>query len=284
MVFLIFVLLFVFIYVGVYLWASFTPKLSIDGANGYYLYDSNGKLYTGSASEDWIGLESISQDLKNATISTEDKNFYKHRGFDYLRIFKALFINIKSRENLQGASTITQQYTKNLFLNFDKTFERKFKEALLTVRVETHYSKDEILEGYLNTINYGGIFGIENASRYYFGKSASELSLAESSMLAGIPKNPGVYSPFVNEKKAKQRQWVVLNSMVSNKYITDDEAKKAFDSPLNYKTDDGDDNFKMIKYYQDAVLEELEQIDSIPSSFLETGGLKIYTNLDTNAY
>ncbi len=271
------------LYFGLYIYAKITPKLAIDGANGYYLYDNNEKLYTGTASEDWISLKEISPNLINATISIEDKNFYNHKGFDFLRIVKALFINLKEGENLQGASTITQQYTKNLFLDFDKTWERKLKEAWLTIRLEAHYKKDDILEGYLNTINYGGIFGIENASKYYFGKSSKNLTLAEASMLAGIPKNPSDYSPLTNETKAKNRQKTILNSMVENKYITKEDAQNAYNEKLVYKTEEEKDSLKMMRYYQDAVMDELEKIDSIPASFLDTGGLKIYTNLDTNA-
>lgn len=280
---LILVLIILISYVGIYLYALITPKLSIDGANGYYLYDKDKNLYTGTANEDWISLDKISPYLINATISVEDKNFYKHQGFDYLRIFKALFINIKSGDNLQGASTITQQYSKNLFLNFDKTWERKIKEAWLTIRLEAHYDKDEILEGYLNTINYGGIFGIENASNYYFGKSASDLTLAESSILAGIPKNPSSYSPLVNEKNAKKRQKIILKAMVNNNYISEKEAKTAYNQTLKYQSNEEEENLDMMRYYQDAVMDELESIDSIPNSFLDTGGIKIYTNLDISA-
>ncbi len=271
-------------YIGIYVYARITPKLAIDGANGYYLYDSKNELYTGTASEDWISLNKISPNLVKATISVEDKNFYKHQGFDFLRILKAMFINLKSGDRLQGASTITQQYTKNLFLDFDKTWARKLKEAWLTIRLEAHYSKDEILEGYLNTINYGGIFGIENAAKYYFGKSSNDLTLAEATILAGIPKNPSLYSPLINLKKAKQRQKLILNSMVENKYISKKEANAAYNTNLVYKAEEEtDDNLKMMRYYQDAVMDELESIDSIPASFLDTGGLKIYTNLDVNA-
>lgn len=274
---------FVIAYFGLYLYAKVTPKLPINGANGYYLYNLDNGLYTGGASENWVNLDNISSDLVNATISVEDKNFYKHQGFDFLRIIKALMINISSGRTLQGASTITQQYSKNLFLDFDKTWERKVKEAWLTIRLESHYSKDELLEGYLNTINYGGIFGIENAAKYYFDKDAKSLNLAEASILAGIPKNPSVYSPLVNEKKAKKRQKIILDSMVKNKYITQSQANAAYESKLVYKKGTNNDNLKMVMYYQDAVMDELKTIDSIPSSFLETGGIKIYTNLDTKA-
>ena len=283
LIFIIFTIILITAYFGIYLYAKILPKLSIDGANGYYLYDTNETLYTGSSSQDWANLENISKYAVNATIATEDKNFYKHQGFDFLRIFKALVINLQSQNKSQGASTITQQYSKNLFLEFDKTWERKLKEAWLTVRLEAHYNKNEILEGYLNTINYGGIFGIENASNYYFGKDANSLTLSEASMLAGIPKNPSKYSPLINEKNAKKRQKIVLTSMVKNGYISKEEANKAFRENLVYKKNENDNDLKMVMYYQDAVMSELENIDSIPASFLDTGGIKIYTNLDMDA-
>ena len=190
-------------------------------------------------------------------------------------------INVQSKSNKEGASTITQQLSKNLFLDFDKTWSRKIKEAFITMRLESHYSKKKILEGYLNTINYGGIFGIENASKYYFDKKSSELNLAESSILAGIPKNPSKYSPLVNYKKSKERQKIILDSMVKNNYITPSEAKDAYDKKIEFKKSDDKDNLKMMMYYQDAVMDELSKINSIPSSFIQTGGIKIYTNLDT---
>ncbi len=273
---------FIIIYFGIYLYARMQPKLPITGANGYHLYDINGEVYTASSNED-VSLSDISQHLINATIAVEDKNFYKHHGFDFLRIIKALFVNLKSGENLQGASTITQQYSKNLFLEFDKTWDRKIKEAWITIRLESHYSKDDILEGYLNTINYGGIFGIENASKYYFNKSAKDLTLAEASMLAGIPKNPSKYSPLIDEDSAKTRQKIILNAMVKNGYITQNEADVAYNTTLNYEKSEEEANLKMMMYYQDAVMDELSSIKTIPSSFLETGGLKIYTNLDMKA-
>ena len=276
------ILFFIILYFGIYLYARMQPKLPITGANGYHLYDINGDVYTAS-SDKTVSLDEISDDLINATISVEDKNFYKHQGFDFLRIIKAMMVNLTSGETLQGASTITQQYSRNLFLDFDKTWDRKIKEAWITIRLEAHYSKDEILEGYLNTINYGGIFGIENASKYYFNKSAKDLNLAEASILAGIPKNPSKYSPLVDEESAKSRQKIILNTMVKNGYITQNQADTAYNTKLNYEKSEDSDNLKMMMYYQDAVMEELNSIKTIPSSFLETGGLKIYTNLDMKA-
>ncbi len=281
--FLVFVLLVFLGYVGIYVYARFTPKLAIDSANSYYLYDSENNLVSNGNSKEWISLDEISPYLINATISIEDKNFYKHQGFDFLRIAKAMYVNLKSGKTLQGASTISQQYAKNLFLDFGKTWSRKLDEAWLTIRLESHYSKEQILEGYLNTINYGGIFGIENASKYYFNKSAKELTLAEASILAGIPKWPAVYSPLVNEEAAKKRQKLILQSMVKNKYITEQEMDEAYKVELTYNGSKSQHNLSTLTYYQEAVIEELKQIKTIPSSFLKTGGLRIYTNLDLKA-
>ncbi len=271
--------------VAVYTYALITPKLQIKSANSFSLYDNQEKVfYQGSGAKEWIDLDKISKYMIDATISTEDKNFYKHKGFDFLRILKASYVNITTRSKSQGASTISQQYAKNLFLDFDKTWKRKWDEMWLTIELEAHYSKEEILEGYLNTINYGhGMYGIENASQFYFNKSASELDLAEASMLTGIPKSPSNYSPLVNEEIAKNRQKMILEMMVKNKYITQEEMDAALKEELTYVGKKELINLSTIMYYQDAVLDELKSIQSIPSSYLDTGGLKIYTNLDLAA-
>lgn len=266
-------------YFGLYLYAKTTDKLNIESANNYYIYDNKGEIFSGN-NEEWIKLDDISAYLVNATISVEDKNFYKHIGFDYLRILKALYTNISSGKTKQGASTITQQYAKNLYLDFDKTWERKLDEAWLTIKLESTYSKDEILEGYLNTINYGGVFGIENASYYYFGISSKDLNLAQATILAGIPKSPSNYSPITNLENAKKRQLIILNSMVSNKYITEEEKDKAYNEELTYIGKTRRSESSTLMYYQDAVMNELDHIESIPASLIETGGLKIYTNLN----
>lgn len=282
-VLLVFIVLGIILYIGIYAYARFTPKLNINSANSFYLYDKDGTLYTANSNKEWVPLEDISPHLIDATISIEDKHFYSHQGFDFLRIIKSLYINFKSGKRLQGASTISQQYAKNLFLDFDKTWERKIEEAWLTIRLESHYSKKEILEGYLNTINYGGIFGIENASWYYFNKSAKDLDLAEATVLAGIPKSPGTYSPLANPEASKRRQTLILNSMVKNKMITEEEKEKALNQELTYKGEKVQNKLSTLMYYQDAVIDELKGIKTIPSSFLKTGGLKIYTNLDMAA-
>ena len=280
-IFLIIFVLGIVCYGGIYLYAWMSPKLAISSAKSYYFYDKDENLITGT--DEWISYESLDEDIINATIAIEDRHFFDHQGFDYLRIAKAMYNNIKSGSKNEGASTITQQYAKNLYLDFDKTWTRKINEAWLTVRLETHYSKEEILEGYLNTINYGGIFGVENASKYYFGKSATDLSLGESAMLAGIPNRPSEFSPFVNLEAAKKRQKVVLESMERDGYITKEQLETAYNEELVFDSKDDENELNSLMYFQDAVLEELKTIKSIPSSLLQTGGLKIYTTFDYKA-
>ena len=268
------------LYVSLYVYAKFDNKISIKSANSFYMYDNNNEIF--NKEDNWVSIKEISPNLINATISIEDKHFYNHVGFDYLRIMKAMTVNIKNMKNLEGASTITQQLAKNLFLDFDKTWERKIEEAWLTIKLESNFTKNEILEGYLNTINYGGIFGIENASIYYFGKSAKDLNLAEASILAGIPKSPSYYSPITNYNNAKMRQKIILNAMVNNKFINESEKNQAISEKLNIVGKYEKNNSNTLMYYQDAVIKELNSIKSIPKSFIKTGGLKIYTNLDLN--
>ncbi len=268
-------------YSGIYLIAWIYPKLNINNSKSYYFYDKDSNLISGT--DEYSGIDAISPYLKNATLSIEDRHFYTHGGFDYLRIGKAMFNNIKSGKTTEGASTITQQYAKNLFLDFDKTWKRKITEAWLTVRLEVHYDKDKILEGYLNTINYGGVFGIANASEYYFGKDALDLNLAEASMLAGIPNWPSKYSPYIDYEASKERQLVVLNSMVRDNYITKEEADNAYNEELNFVTKSTRKELDSVRYFRDSVISELNKISSIPNSLLTTGGLKIYTTFDPKA-
>lgn len=283
--FIILIGLFIVGNICVYTYAKLSPKIEIKNANSFMLFDSDNEVFfQGSGSREWISLDDISPYLIEATINTEDKNFYKHIGFDYLRIIKAMAVNITSGTTSQGASTITQQYAKNLFLDFDKTWKRKWDEMWYTIEIESHYSKDEILEGYLNTINYGhGKYGIETASKYYFGKSAKDLTLAEAAMLTGIPKSPSNYSPFVNLEKATQRQQIILKNMYDDGVISEAEYNKALDEELKFIGEEEEDELESVMYYQDAVIEELKSLKEIPESFLETGGLKVYTSLDMDA-
>lgn len=273
---------FVVLLIGLYTYAYLSPKLDLKTSGSLYLYDNkNDLVYQGSRSNEWANLEDISDNLKNAVIAVEDKNFYNHHGFDYLRIAKAMLTNIKKKSIVQGASTISQQYIKNLYLDFDKTWKRKAEEAMLTLELEVHYDKDDILEGYLNTINYGqGNMGIVNASSYYFNKKPSELTLEEAIMLAGIPKNPAGYNPVSNYEASLKRAWVVAKSMLNNGYIDEDTYNNLFKEKLDIFGQTKNNNLQMIMYYQEAVLNELSNIKKIPASLINAGGLKIYTTLD----
>ena len=273
---------FVVLLIGLYTYAYLSPKLDLKTSGSLYLYDNkNDLIYQGSRSNEWVNLEDISDNLKNAVIAVEDKNFYNHHGFDYLRIAKAMLTNIKKKSIVQGASTISQQYIKNLYLDFDKTWKRKAEEAMLTLELEVHYDKDDILEGYLNTINYGqGNMGIVNASSYYFNKKPSELTLEEAIILAGIPKNPAGYNPVSNYEASLKRAWVVAKSMFNNGYIDEDTYNNLFKEKLEIFGQTKNNNLQMIMYYQEAVLNELSNIKEVPASLVNAGGLKIYTTLD----
>ena len=273
---------FIVIIIGLYTYAYLSPKLDIKTSGSLYLYDSNNELvYQGSRNNEWANLEDISDYLIDATIAVEDKNFYKHHGFDYLRIIKAMYLNIKSGTIVQGASTISQQYIKNLYLDFDQTWERKIEEAFLTLELEVHYEKDEILEGYLNTINYGqGNMGIVSASEYYFNKKPSELTLEEAIMLAGISKNPARYNPVSDYDACIARAKVVAKSMLNNEYIDEDTYNSLFQDKIEIYGQNKTNNLQMLMYYQDAVMDELASISEIPESLIDAGGLKIYTTLD----
>lgn len=276
---------FIIVIIGLYTYAYLSPKLELRTAGQFYLYDGKNELvYQGSSTSKWVDLENVNYNLINAVISVEDKNFYDHHGFDYLRIAKAMYQNIKNKKITQGASTISQQYVKNLYLDFGSTWSRKIEEAFLTLELEVHYSKDEILEGYLNTINYGqGNYGVANASRYYFNKEPIDLTLEESLILAGIPNSPGYYNPKANYDLSIKRAKMVGRSMVQNGYITQEQFDNLFLSEIPIYGKIAEENLDMLLYYQDAVMSELRSIKTIPEKLIQNGGIKVYTYLDLNA-
>lgn len=267
-----------------YAYAYFSPKITLNSANAIFMYDNQGELiFQTNNNKKWVNLNDISPDLKDATISIEDKNFYNHFGFDYLRIIKSLYLNVKTKSITAGASTISQQYVKNLYLDFNQTWKRKIEEALLTLNLEVHYTKDEILEGYLNTINYGqGNFGIQSASEYYFDKESKDLTLEEAIMLAGIPKSPENYNPVSNYDKCIKRAKVVAASMYKNNYITKEEYDNLFQNEIPIYGKKKTNNMQTLMYYHDTVISELNSIKNVPKDLIKSGGLKVYTNLDIN--
>lgn len=275
----------IIVIIGLYTYAYLSPKLELRSAGQFYLYDNKDELvYQGSKTQKWVDLDDINYNLINAVISIEDKNFYKHHGFDYLRIMKAMYLNIKHQKITQGASTISQQYVKNIYLDFSSTWERKIEEAFLTLELEVHTSKDDILEGYLNTINYGqGNYGIANASRYYFNKEPIDLTLEESLILAGIPNSPGYYNPVANYDLSIKRAKIVAKSMVSNGFLTDEQYDNLFQTEIPIYGKASEENLDMLMYYQDAVIQELRSIKTIPEKLIQKGGIQVYTYLDLNA-
>ena len=216
--------------------------------------------------------------VKESFIAIEDKNFYNHNGLNYKRIIKAGINNILSKSLKEGASTISQQLIKNTHLSSEKTFQRKIKEIILTKKLEKSYSKDEILEKYLNAIYYGNnCYGLENASNYYFSKSSKDLSLEESALLAGMIKSPNKYSPITNPSDALNRRNLVLSEMLKSEFISEEECLTAKNKPisLNLQTE----NTNRLNSYSEASLDEACKILNLPAKEIALRGYKIHTYL-----
>lgn len=247
------------------------------------LYDNENKKYLSYCNgnkQTYVDLNNISDYLIDSFISIEDKRFYKHKGIDIIRIFGALFSNIKNKGLSEGASTITQQYVRTLFLSSDKTFKRKINEILIAINLETKYSKEEILEGYLNSIYFDhGVYGVEDASIYYFNKHASELTLLEATTLASIPKGPSIYSPIKNKENNKKRRNLILKELLNDKQITTEEYNNALNEELILIGNNPNDDYNNAPYFQDVVLEELKRNEDLMEASKE--GIKVYTTLDS---
>jgi len=265
-----------------YLQSQPLPKPTIEQTTFIYSMDQQviDDLH-GGENRVYVPLEKIPESLKEATIAIEDRKFYKHFGLDFIRIGGAFIKDIKTLSKAEGASTITQQLARNLYLSLDKTWERKWKEALLALQLELQYSKDQILEMYLNQIYYGhSANGVQLASQTYFGKDVTELNLAESAMLAGVPKGPKYYSPFLDFENAKKRQKTVLQAMVAEHYITQEEADKAYKTPIVLNNPDKSLYATKAPYFRDYIIALLKEKYGIEEKEIFQGGLKIYTTLD----
>ncbi|KMZ43857.1 MULTISPECIES: PBP1A family penicillin-binding protein [Bacillales] len=248
------------------------------------IYASNGEvLDTMHRGENRISvpLAEISPALLDATIAIEDRSFREHFGFDWKRLAMAAYVDVVNMEMRQGASTITQQLARNLYLSLDKTWERKIKEALLAIQLELNYSKDEILEMYVNQIYYGhSAYGVQAAAQTYFGKDAKDLTVAESAMLAGIPKGPTYYSPFVDLERAKARQKLILDAMERDNLLTSKEAEQAYAEPIKLKQRANDKVTEPAPYFRDYIATLVKNKYGIDEEKFIHGGLKIHTTLD----
>lgn len=253
-----------------------------DIASSTKIYDRDGELLYDifqNQNRTPIKLSEVPEYVKQATISIEDKDFYKHSGFSVIGIGRSTVDLIIHHQVEGGGSTLTQQLVKNALLSGERTVTRKVKEFILAIQVERVYSKDQILEMYLNEIPYGGTaYGIEAAANLYFGKHAKDLDLAQAALLAGLPQRPSVYSPYGSKPEfAKVRQKEVLRRMVEDDYIKADQSKQAEGEELTYRTSQNEAGFKaphFVLYVKEKLIEQFGD------KMVEQGGLRVTTTLD----
>lgn len=247
-------------------------------------YDNENRIiYTTASAEHRlpVKLDKIPKHVRAAFVSIEDNRFYEHSGIDYRGTFRALVSNIMGQE-VQGGSTITQQLAKNAFLTQERTLSRKVKEAFLARQLENKYTKDEILNMYLNQIYFGeGSYGVESAALKYFGKHIQDVTLAEGAALAAIPKSPNYYDPMENPKANKERRNLVLDQMVKYGHITQADAQKAKEEDVKIRKEESGTAPKDLRtYFFDYISQQI--IDKYGADALYKGGLKIYTTLDSS--
>lgn len=256
-----------------------TEKLQIlDPTQALAVFDSN-KNTIKPSTVSYVKLSKLSSDTKNAFICAEDKRFYKHHGVDLIRIGGAILSNIKSGSFSEGASTISQQLVKNTQLTNEKTISRKLKEIKLTKELEQQYSKDEILELYLNKIYFGnGCYGIENASKHYFNKPASNLTLAESSLLAGSINAPSVYDIENNPSQAQERRDLILSLMKNQGKISEDDYVKAKTEKIKLNLTETSGQSALYK----NIITEAANLLNISEFTLQNSNYKIFTSIDSN--
>ncbi len=246
------------------------------------IYDNNGELLYDIFTDQNrtpVKLEDVPEVVKQATIAIEDKDFYKHQGFSVIGLVRGVVIEPLLHQRAQGGSTLTQQLVKNALLTNERSLVRKVKELILSIQVERAYTKDQILEMYLNEIPYGGTaYGIESAANLYFGKHAKDLNLAEASLLAGLPQQPSVYSPYgTNPELSKDRQKAVLRRMTEEGFITKEKAKEAEETKLEYRTAQNEIGFKAPHF---VLYVKQKLIEQFGDKMVEQGGLRVTTTLN----
>lgn len=230
-----------------------------------------------------VDIENVPEDIKNAIIATEDKNFYHHHGYDPIGVARSMVVNIMTGDLKQGASTITQQLARILFLSNEKTFDRKIKEFIVAARIEKTISKDQILEMYLNNVYLGsGAYGVAGAAQIYFNKPLKDLTLAESALIAGLPQAPSVYSPYNNKKLALQRRDQVLGRMLKMRYITQEQYDAAKKEKLHLNPNPSVYSLNRAPYFVDYAMNELEEL-GFDETEISQGGYKITTTLNYKA-
>lgn len=246
------------------------------------IYSADGtmidELHSGERRE-YVPLEHLPPALIQATLAIEDRHFYDHIGISPRGMARSAWANLKARSIVEGASTITQQLARNLYLNQDRTWTRKLKEMKYALQLEIHYDKDDILEMYLNEIYFGHqAYGIGQAAEMYFGKKPRDLTIAEAALLAGIPKGAGIYSPYLHPDNAKARQRIVLQAMQKEGYLTSEEMQHIWKQPLTYKLRQQVET--KAPYFRDYVKSQAIHRHGLTRDQVENGGLRIYTTLD----
>jgi penicillin-binding protein 1A len=245
------------------------------------LYDDHGRVIGSFALQRRVvkGYEDFAPVLRDALVSIEDKDFYRHSGINFWRIVGAAYRDIQSGGKVQGASTLTMQLARNLFLSPDRSFHRKVQEAMLAVQIERRFTKPQIFELYANQIFLGhGVYGFEAASEFYFSKPAKKLTLAEAALLAGLPKGPGIYSPIKNPDRAVKRRNLVINALLEDGKITATEAADARSTPLALHLQH--DPNSLAPYFVEEIRRYLE--NKYGADQVHEGGLRVYTSLDVD--
>ena len=229
---------------------------------------------------EYVSIDEIPQYIKDAIISTEDKNFYTHEGYDLLGILRSVFVNLVNKRTTQGASTITQQLARILFLSNERTLDRKIKEIQIAAKIEKTISKDKILEMYLNNVYLGaGSYGVKAAASTYFNKELKDLTIAESALIAGLPQSPSVYSQYRNKDLAEKRRNKVLKRMYIMKTISKQQYEEALKEPIKLNKKPNLSNANIAPYFIDYVMKELEEL-GFDETEISNGGYKIITTLD----
>jgi penicillin-binding protein 2A len=265
-----------------YVWSRDVSKLDIPLPEPTIIFDRYGQKTTqlSSSKLSHVPYSEFPEHLKEAVIAVEDKRFLRHHGVDVKAIGRALIKNGLTSRYAQGGSTITQQLAKNMFLDSEKNILRKWKEAAYALKLEAVYSKEEILEFYLNRIYFGeGIWGIKDAAKHYFSKEIKDLTLEEAAVLAALPKAPTRYSPLSNKELALERRNIVLMLMKEQNYISPEQYAKSAASPLLVKQGQLDSESRYAAYV-DQVIEEAVTIYGFTENQLLTAGLRIYTELE----
>jgi penicillin-binding protein 1A len=245
------------------------------------LYDDHGRVIGSFALQRRVvtGYDDFAPSLRDALVSIEDKDFYRHSGINFWRIVGAAYRDIESGGKVQGASTLTMQLARNLFLSPDRSFHRKVQEAMLAIQIERRFTKPQIFALYANQIFLGhGVYGFEAASEYYFSKPARNLALPEAALLAGLPKGPGIYSPINHPDRAQKRRNLVINAMLEDGKITAAQAADARSAPLALRLQH--DPNSLAPYFVEEIRRYLE--NKYGADQVHEGGLKVYTSLDVD--